>query len=366
MTRIGDMSSRSDDAPRVSVVISTYNRSPGLARALRALASQTGGVAYEVVVVDNNSNDDTRGVVSRFARDTGGRLIRYAFEPRQGLSYGRNTGIGLALGPIIAFTDDDVTVAPDWVATLAQVFAAHPGIDYVGGRVLPVWLAPPPSWLTRSMAHWSPLALQDYGETELVSSRDRAVCLVGASLAFRRSVFDTIGPFTPALGRIRDGIGSTEDHELQLRAWRAGLKGLYAPALVAYADVTPDRMTTAYHRRWHHGHGRHCALMKLRERVPEDMGPLREPADLIMVFGSPAFVYGDVVRAASDWIRARLTRGDALFYAHRLRHLSSYLRTSYNAWSSRDDHAILPELIRFSRAYLRKRLSRVAARPARV
>jgi GT2 family glycosyltransferase len=359
------MQPRFEDARQVSVVVSTYNRSAGLVRALRALATQAGGLAYEVIVVDNNSSDDTRDVVSRFARDTG-QLVRYAFEPRQGLSFGRNTGIGLARAPIIAFTDDDVTVARDWIATLARVFAARPDIDYVGGRVLPIWLAPPPRWLARSMAHWSPLALQDYGRIELVSSRERAVCLVGASLAFRRRVFDTIGLFTPALGRIRDGIGSTEDHDLQLRAWSAGLNGLYTPALVAYADVTPDRMTKAYHRRWHHGHGRHCALMRLRERVPEDMGPLREPADLVTLCGAPAFVYADVARATAHCARALITRGDALFYRHRIRHLSSYLRTSYNAWASREDHALLPELIRFSRAYLRKRLSQSTARPARV
>jgi cellulose synthase/poly-beta-1,6-N-acetylglucosamine synthase-like glycosyltransferase len=264
-------------------------------------------VSYEVIVVDNNSSDPTADVVEEVARRADGRL-RYGFEPRQGLSYGRNTGIALARGGIIALSDDDVRVSPDYVASIARVFADHPDVDYVGGRVLPNWLASPPPWLTT--AHWSPLALQDYGTEEIIVGRERAVCLVGANLAFRRRVFDRVGLFTPALGRIKDGIGSTEDHDMQLRVWQAGMRGLYAPSIVSMADVTPDRLTRAYHRRWHRGHGRHCALMRLRERVPADQGPMSEPRDLVLLFGSPAFVYVDLVRACLNWFGAVLRRQD--------------------------------------------------------
>src|SRR5687767_29625 len=257
------------DCCAVSVVLSTYNRADRLALALEALLSQTGGVSYEIIVVDNNSSDHTAVVVAGMAAGSRSR-VRYAFEPRQGLSHGRNTGIALARAPIVAFTDDDVRVASDWIGQLKHTFDAHPEIDYVGGQILPHWLAPPPAWLTQ--AHWAPLALQDYGDKPLVSGRERAVCLVGANLAFRRRVFDLVGLFTPALGRVKDGIGSTEDHDMQLRAWRAGMRGLYVPGLRAVADVTPDRLTKHYHRRWHRGHGRHCAMMRLRELVPADLG----------------------------------------------------------------------------------------------
>ena len=218
--------------PRISVVISTYNRSRALRTALDALLSQAGALPYEVIVVDNNSTDDTASVVQSIAERASGRL-RYTFEPRQGLSHGRNTDILLAESPIIALTDDDVE--------------------------------PPPPWLTT--AHWSPLALQDYGPEPMMTGRERAICLVGASLAFRRTVFDQVGLFAPSLGRIKNGIGSTEDHDMQLRIWRAGMRGVYVPTVLSIADVTPDRMVKAYHRRWHRGHRRHCAMMRLRELV---------------------------------------------------------------------------------------------------
>lgn len=339
----------------VSVVLSTYNRADRLALALDALLSQTGGVRYEIIVVDNNSSDETAAVVARIAAGSQGRL-RYAFEPRQGLSHGRNTGIALARAPIIAFTDDDVRVASDWIAQLDETFEAHPEIHYVGGQILPHWLAPPPAWLTQ--AHWAPLALQDYGDQPLVSGRERAVCLVGANLAFRRRVFDIVGMFTPALGRVKDGIGSTEDHDMQLRTWRAGMLGLYVPTLRAVADVTADRLMKRYHRRWHRGHGRHCAMMRLRELVPADLGPLTEPADIVTLFGAPAFVYADLARTGYNWVRAISRRGDARFYFHQLHHVWSYIRASQKVFAIDSPRHATAELLTFVRRYIRKRRRR--------
>lgn len=344
----------------VSVVVSTYNRADRLPLALEALLGQTGSVAHEIVVVDNNSTDDTASVVRRIAAQSGGRL-RHAFEPRQGLSHGRNTGIALARAPIVALTDDDVRVENDWVTQVKRAFDENPGIDYIGGRVLPHWLEPPPAWLTT--AHWSPLALQDYGTEPIETGRDRAVCLVGASLAFRRRVFDRVGLFTPSLGRIKDGIGSTEDHDLQLRVWRAGMCGLYVPSVVSFADVTPDRMQKPYHYRWHRGHGRHCAMMRLRELVPADLGPMTEPEDLVRLFGSPAFVYADLIRNAYRWLEATVRRKDPLFYANQLRHVWSYIRTSRDMFAEHAGRGTIGELAIFLRSYLRKRLSR-ETRPA--
>jgi glycosyltransferase involved in cell wall biosynthesis len=336
----------------VSVVLSTYNRADRLRLALDALLSQVGDVPYEIVVVDNNSSDATAETVAQIAGIAGGR-VRYAFEARQGLSYGRNTGIALARAPIIAFSDDDVRVAPDWVQQLKRTLDDRPDIDYVGGRVLPHWLEPPPRWLTQ--AHWAPLALQDYGSEPLVSGRERAVCLVGANLAFRRRVFETVGLFAPALGRVKDGIGSTEDHDMQLRAWRAGMRGLYSPLLVAVADVTPDRLQESYHRRWHRGHGRHCAQMRLRELVPADLGPMSEPADIVTLFGSPAYVYADLIKTTYYWARAWCRRGDARFYRHQFDHQLSYIITRCRSFAAAGERSFGSELVRFTRAFIRKK-----------
>jgi len=340
----------------LSVVLCTYNRADQLPAALDALLSQIGNVSYEVVVVDNNSRDGTAALVRGLAEQDA--RIRYEFEAKQGLSNARNRGIAVARAPIIAFTDDDVRVAHRWAEQILLAFAANRDIDYIGGRVLPRWMQPPPRWLTA--AHWSPLALQDYGAEPFVTSRELAICLVGANLAFRRRVFDRLGGFTPELGRIKDGIGSTEDHDMQLRIWRAGMRGLYTPSVVAIADVTPDRMVKAYHRRWHHGHGRHCAEMRLRELVPADMGPMSEPRDIVFLFGSPGFVYRDLLVFGRRWLHAVFVREDAFFYANKLRHILSYIRTRWKLEAARGPRASAAALRTFVDAYRRKRRLRAA------
>jgi glucosyl-dolichyl phosphate glucuronosyltransferase len=237
----------------VSIVISTYNRCDTLEGALQSVLGQDAGlVTYEIIVVDNNSTDRTREVVDAVSARGHGHL-RYLFEGRQGLSHARNAGIAQARAPIIAFTDDDVRVASDWVVNIKRAFDAHPEVDYVGGRVLPRWPTAPPTWLTRD--HWSPMALSDYGDAPMYVNAEAPVCLVGANLAFRRDVFARVGLFQPDFQRVKDGIGSTEDHELQLRLWHARRQGMYVPALVVTAEVEPRRMSKEYHRRWHTGHG---------------------------------------------------------------------------------------------------------------
>src|SRR3954466_14429632 len=99
--------------PDLSIVLCTYNRAALLERALIALRDSSGAPRAELIVVDNNSSDATPGVVGSFA--AGPLAGRYAGEPRQGLSYARNTGILRASAPLLAFTDDDVEAGPDWI-----------------------------------------------------------------------------------------------------------------------------------------------------------------------------------------------------------------------------------------------------------
>src|SRR5690606_14278297 len=162
-----------------------------------------------------------------------------------------NTGIARARAPLVAFTDDDVRVEPDWVAAVVRAFRDHPHADLVGGRVLPLWPATPPGWLTPD--HWAPLALADHGAAPIAITPARPICPTGANLAVRRDVFASIGGFAAEFQRVKDGIGSLEDHEFLLRFLRSGRTGVYDPRIVVHAEIQPDRLERAYHRRWHTG-----------------------------------------------------------------------------------------------------------------
>ena len=283
---------------RVAIVLPTHNRAALLRRALGSLVAQVpDSPAYPIIVVDNNSTDETRAVCAEF----GGR-VQYVGEPRQGLSHARNAGVAAAAAgrrsDIVAFVDDDIEVTAGWIEAISRAFAEHPEVDCVGGRVLPAAGGVLPGWLTRE--HWGPLALQDHGGQQRLFDERAPVGLIGANFAFRAEVFERIGGFSIDVQRVKDGIGSTEDHEFLRRLYAAGGKALYAPDAVVTTEVPPERMTRRYHRRWHRGHGRFHALM----RTPEVERTRRR------LLGIPSHLFRSALNDAVAWIRLAMS-GDA-------------------------------------------------------
>jgi glucosyl-dolichyl phosphate glucuronosyltransferase len=297
--------SSSPPAAEISVVLCTYNRAARLADALTALVRQTDAPPYEVVAVDNNSTDDTRAVIAPFV--AAGR-VRYASEPLQGLSHARNRGVATARGDILAFTDDDVRVGPSWIHAIARAFAEHPDVDMVGGRVEPEWEAEPPAWLAQAGA--APLALVDYGVEPFRIAAAEPRCLIGANVAIRRRALERLHGFSPRVQRVGDGIGSTEDHDFQMRLLEGGAAALYDPRMAVRAVVPRERLSKRYHRAWHHGHGRFYALMR---------DPLFERSRAGTVLGVPAHVYRSAIGEASAWVASLLRGRRSVAFAHELR-----------------------------------------------
>ncbi len=323
--------------PDVSVVIPTYNRSAHLRRTLASVLSQRTLRRFEVIVVDNNSTDDTSAEVERaIAR---GAAVRHLVERNQGVSYTRNAGIAVARAPILAFVDDDVRVDTVWIETICRTFEERPELDCIGGRVLPEWEGAPPAWLTRD--HWAPLALLDLGDAPRPINTDNRQCLLTCNFACRRETFDQIGLFGTELQRVHDGIGSMEDHEWLIRFWDARHKGMYIPELHAVATVPLRRMTRNYHRRWHLGHGHYFALLREAEF---------EASKRRRLLDVPAHAYRAVIRNLVGWL-GRACRGDmtgAFFFETRLRFLAGYFRTRVpqylrGLWRRRRPVVILPD-----------------------
>lgn len=301
--------------PEVSVVIPTYNRSALLRHAVSSVLSQDDQCTFEIVVVDNNSTDDTRAVIGS-VMEAHPEKVRYVVESKQGNAYARNRGVETAKGAIIAFIDDDVTVESNWFKSFTGVLESRADLSFVGGRVLPQWNGTPPSWLTS--AHWAPLALLDYGSDELSISNKNPRGLLTANIAFRRSVFDEVGLFSPALQRVHDGIGSMEDHEFLLRVCRSGKVGIYNPDMIARAPVDSERLTKEYHRRWHTGHGHFYAVMH---------DPEWERSRFHLI-GVPSHLYKETATNAVIWL-TRILSGNpdsAFVYECRLRFFHGFFR----------------------------------------
>jgi glycosyltransferase involved in cell wall biosynthesis len=342
----------SDDC-EVSVTICTYNRSDMLAEALESVlcGQSQQGVRYEVLVVDNNSTDATRAVVEEFIRQ-GHSNLRYLFEGRQGLSFARNAGIAAARAPIVAFTDDDVRVSSDWIATIKQSLDEHPEVDCVGGPVLPRWTVAPPAWLTDD--HWSPLAIVDYGDRSFYVNAERRLCLLTANMAMRKDALLEIGCFHPQLQRVQDSIGSMEDHELLIRLWKAKRQGLYVPQLVATSEIVVDRLKKRYHRRWHLGHGRFHAMARLEEVERTSNGRL---------FDVAAHMYRQAALDAVGWLanQARGRPDRAFANETALWFFFGFLRQRYSEFQRGADSGSLQEVVRFARSITRRRQGRPAS-----
>ena len=295
----------------VSVLICTYNRAGFLRDSLGALlsASRPPRVAVEVVVVDNRSTDDTRAVIEEVA--AGSPVpIRYALETRQGKSFALNHGLRVAAGDVLALTDDDVLIDPEWIVRLVDAFESR-DITFACGKVLPRWgTLPPPELLTRrGRDMWGPLALVDYGDDPLTYDEETFAWRqlpIGANLAFRREAVHAVGGWRTDLGKINNPLISGEDHEIFFRLSRTGLfRGLYEPRAVVHHHVPAGRLTRRYFRRWFFWHGRTLARMNSAIHPHLDWSRVRHIA------GVPRYMYRILLTQTWRWLR-RLGSGDAL------------------------------------------------------
>jgi glycosyltransferase involved in cell wall biosynthesis len=231
----------------ITVILCSYNRWVSLGKTLDSLAASkfTEPIEWEVLVVDNNSTDQTRAVVEDFCRRHPGRF-RYLFEPKQGLSYARNAGIRNARGDVMAFTDDDVTVDPSWLQNLTAplgdgVWAGS------GGRILPQQGFSFPQWLpVKDRYAFAPLALFDLGS----EARRLTEPPFGASMAFQRRMFAQYGDFRTDLGRSGTSMLSNEDTELGRRVLAGGESLRYEPLAIVYHPVSEGRLRKTYFLSW--------------------------------------------------------------------------------------------------------------------
>jgi len=232
---------------KVTVILCTYNRSERLRRALQSLESSAvpESVDWQVLVVDNNSQDDTRSVIQGFCA-RGHDKFRYLFESRQGKSFALNTGIREAGGDILAFVDDDVEVDQFWLARLTSTLQNGLWAG-AGGRILPEQGFAPPPWLNKDEKNaLAPLALFDLGE----EAGELHEAPFGTNMAFRRKMFEKYGGFRVDLGPQPGSEIRNEDTEFGLRLLAAGERFWYEPAAIVYHAMPAERIRQRYFLDW--------------------------------------------------------------------------------------------------------------------
>jgi glycosyltransferase involved in cell wall biosynthesis len=232
---------------RISVILCTYNRSQSLAKALTSVAASQlpQSVEWEVLVVDNNSNDHTREVVEDFCQRYPG-YFRYLFEPLPGKSHALNAGIQQAHADILAFMDDDVTVEPTWLQNLTAPLTNGEWTG-TGGRILPEQNISLPRWLPRDVSYAAgPLVCFDRG----LQAESLAEPPFGTNMAFQKKMFEKYGGFRTDLGLRPGSELRGEDTEFGRRLLDAGERLRYEPSAVVYHSVQPHRIQKKYILDW--------------------------------------------------------------------------------------------------------------------
>jgi len=272
----------------VSVLVCTYNRARLLRETLTAMQAMQAppDCSVEIIVVDNNSTDNTALVVAELS---GGRFpIVLLHERQQGKSFALNCALSHARGDVLALTDDDVIPAADWLHRVVEDFRTHE-VTFVCGKVLPRWgRRPPPEMLTTKAKHiWGPIAIIDYGDKPIhyVPENRNQWLPIGANLAFSRAALLTIGGWRTDLGKVNNTLISGEDHEIFMRLRRFNLyAGYYDPDLIVRHHVPAQRLTRRYFRQWFFWHGKTRALMM------DDLYPDVNLAQVPRVAGVPRFL----------------------------------------------------------------------------
>jgi glycosyltransferase involved in cell wall biosynthesis len=238
----------------ISVILCTYDRASTLRDTLASLQGMHVPplVEWELLVVDNNSSDDTEDVVTAFQQKTTFN-VRYVFEETQGHSRARNRGIQEAKGEILAFTDDDVTVDPHW---LHRIHLAYEQFDCIGlgGRIVPVWPCDRPAWLADSGPYQLMKAIVSFD----LGDRPRVLRTppFGANMSFKKVAFERYGLFRTDLGRKGRDLTGGEDTEFGRRLLRNSEVLIYDPTVLIYHPVEEERLTRAYWQRWYFAYGR--------------------------------------------------------------------------------------------------------------
>jgi glycosyltransferase involved in cell wall biosynthesis len=294
---------------KFSVVIATYNRGAELRKTLDSARKLKVADPWEVIIVDNNSSDDTKDIVLT-ASTTFPVPLRYLHEPQQGRSAALNTGIKASQGEIIATTDDDVRLEPDWLTNADRALQSL-NCDYLGGKALPIWSGKRPTWIPEGRSiHWAVIALLDYGSKALPLGD---YVPIGVNMIFRRDAFDRAGLWDNTIGRKAGTLLGQEVREWCSRARAASLKGFYSPNLVVHHVIPADRLTKKYFRRWFYWHGISRAILYQTKGLDME-SPESTELDFSTVphiAGVPRYMFRTYLKSFFSMISA-LVRGDQI------------------------------------------------------
>jgi glycosyltransferase involved in cell wall biosynthesis len=269
------------EALKISVVICTYNRSAYIRDAMESLYNQTlQKDAYEVIIVNNNSTDNTQKVCEAYIASVADAHFYYLNETKQGASFARNTGAARAHSPLLCFMDDDAIADKDYLERIVIFFEQHADAGGLGGRIIPKYIPLEPEW----MSHYVSSLVGHFHYSEELSVFANNKYPLESNMIIRKTDFDTIGGFSSALpgvvGNLRIG-GEGKDFFFRLKA--LGRTIYYDPAIRVQHVVETAKLTPAYMYRVASGIGRG---ERVRTKQKSEMAFYKKIAEYICKLGA--------------------------------------------------------------------------------
>jgi glycosyltransferase involved in cell wall biosynthesis len=231
---------------RFSFITCTYNRAKQLPQTLRAVCEQDFPANdYEVVVVDNNSTDNTAEICAEFGAKDSDKQFRYFKEERQGFSFALNRGIQEAKGEFLIFADDDETVNPDHLTRLDAHLKRFPQAELGASPVVPVYEITP-KW----MSHFTRRLIGGYFNqgNEVKKLGFKNYPGTGHTI-IKRELYQKFGYYNTELGRKGNSLIGAEDKDMFLRLHSNHITCYYFPDIPVYHHIPQSKLTDAYFRR---------------------------------------------------------------------------------------------------------------------
>ena len=203
--------------PSISVLVSTRNRPEQVVNCVRRILA-TADADFELIVIDQSPREQREQARQAIGID---QRMRWIETSTQGLSASRNVGLSFVSAPIVAFTDDDCEVAPNWLPSIRGEFQADESLDMIFGAVM----LRPEDRASGYAAEFEPITRTEFiGHVPDISEQWG----IGANMAFRRKIFERVGRFDELLGA-GSAFYAGEEIDLTIRAFSQGFKAVYTP-----------------------------------------------------------------------------------------------------------------------------------------
>jgi len=240
----------------ITFIICTYNRAEYLDNALDSLLSHTpDDFTFELLVIDNNSSDQTHAVVQKYQdiTDKDRKAVLYFKETNQGLTYARNRGIREASAPNIVFLDDDIEATASLIPAWTSFFNNHPNALAAGGKIHVKFDELRPNWMSFFLL---PLVgRHDLGDSLKKYPANKYP--FGGNMGFKKSVFEDVGHFDTDIGKKGKKLyAKGEEKEMFQRIRSISDDIYYIPDAFVYHHVDGSRLTPEYVKKQALGIGR--------------------------------------------------------------------------------------------------------------